>query len=219
MRKAWGNLTESVRPLEIYFCGVLGGSLMIRESAEVLAELVREYPEETVLGRLERLYKAELDRVIVELDRLLPSYRRRVSRRVYCHDRAELKLVQTRLQADSLNLQELEAALKCLLKKQLEIVKTLKEDGGVPSQERFRLECRATGTVKAYKRMTAAQAYSLNLALAAEDSFCRWTPLVKAPAGRGEVCQLAQARLESSSEAKVEFKLQIEPEAEKRVSR
>ena len=155
---------------------------MIQKSQEVVTKLVQEYPRKVVLERLKELYKAELYQVIEELEQLLPRRRVCVSRHLYGREKAELKQLRAHLSTDSLSLQNLEASLKYLLKKQLLWTETLKRNAHEPSQD-FQLQCRVNGTVKAYKQMTRAQAERLNLVLAAEDSYCRWAPFTAPPLG------------------------------------
>ena len=160
---------------------------MIKESAEVVGELVQDYPPETVLERVKELYKAELGRVMAELGQLLPLYQSRVSEGAYRRDKTELTRVQTHLHGDSLSLQGLESTLKYLLTKQLRITNVLQENSGDATRESFGLECLTTGTLKAYKQMTKTQAHKLNLALAAEDSYCRWVRAATSSAPSDEV--------------------------------
>ena len=156
------------------------GIMMMVRSEEVVTRLAQEYPREAVLERLKELYQAELYRVIEELGELLPRYRACVSRRLYGREKAELQRVKSHLSTKP-SLQNLEASLKYLLKKQLYLTETLKQEAGSEPNQDFQLQCRVTGIVKAYKQMTSAQAERLNVFLAAEDSYCRWAPLSAAP--------------------------------------
>ncbi len=148
---------------------------MVKGNAEIVAELAQEYSEAAVLERIRQLYRAELGRVVAEIDRLLPRYRRCVSGSTYSYEKAQLLLVKTQVQADSLDVWELEAALKYLLKTKQQFTEALdNHKNNVANRRRFQLEVQPLGTVKAFKQMTDDQADILNLALAAEDSLCRW---------------------------------------------
>ena len=152
--------------------------------SEVVTKLAQEYPREAVLERLKELYRAELYRVIEELGELLPRYRVGVSRRLYNREKADLQSVKAYLSDElstELSLKSLEASLKYLLQKQLRLTETLEQEAKSEPNQNFQLQCRVTGIVKVYKRMTRAQAERLNVLLAAEDSYCRWAPLSAAP--------------------------------------
>lgn len=71
----------------------------------------------------------------------------------------------------------------------LECLNTLSRSGvyspahqtkGLSSVEDFQFQCRRTGTVKAYKRMTRQKAQRRNLDLFRVESSCRWTPAPRA---------------------------------------
>ena len=153
---------------------------MIQKREEVVTKLTQEYPKEVVLERLKKLYKVELYQVLEELEELLPRYRAGVSRRLYGREKAELQQVRAYLNTE-LSLPSLEAALKYLLQKQLRLTETLKQKAKDGPKQDFQLQCRVTGTAKAYKQMTRSQAERLNALLAAEDSYCRWAPLNAVP--------------------------------------
>ena len=193
----WSRGKRAGQP-ELHHFG-MGVWMMVR-SKEVVTKLTQEYPKEIVLERLKELCQTELDRVIEELEGLLPRYRVCVSRRLYNREKVELKRLGVQLSTE-LSLQRREGLLKYLLKKQLLWTDILKQNAHEPNQN-FQLQCRVNGTVKAYKQMTRAQAERLNLMLAAEDSYCRWAPFTAPPLEAQpeqgvDYRELAEPRLES----------------------
>lgn len=151
--------------------------MTIKKSVEVIENLNRVYPAETVLTQFAQLYRLELGQAVAQAHALLPNYRVRVDPLTYRRAQAKLALIGAYLQDDKASVQTLETSLKYVLEQHRVFTGTSAKREQVRGQVAFGLQDQSTSIVKVYKTMLPRQARTLNSELASANSYCRWVPV------------------------------------------
>lgn len=101
--------------------------MSLRGCNALIDDLVRIYPQEVILEQLVQLYRAQIRRVIQEIELLAPHCQTYVSAKAYERDLAKMKLVEAWVGKNRVDVQTLERSLKYLLTRQRAMTAVLHE--------------------------------------------------------------------------------------------